>query len=208
MTRWLLIALMSAGIVPDLPADDQPTPVSAPGTCQIPDNRIVGPRTQNRPLPLLAGDAAHGFHLACTVAWSSLSPDNQSLPVVGCFRGSLLQLDNDAACGRGTGRLWVSSRWVVTSADLQRTQGRAAATCQLLDNSAVAATRDWLPGCVPEKKDLQPQTAPPAAAAPADSAPASASAAATGAAKSPRTGSTPTTSPVTTPAATTPEPHQ
>jgi hypothetical protein len=206
MSRWLLIALMSAGLVCDLPADDQPTRMSAPGTCQIPNNRIVGPRTQDRPLPLLAGDAAHGFQTACTVAWSRLSPDNQSLPVMGCFQDSLLQLENDSACGRGTGRLWVSSRWVVTSADLQRTHH--VVPCQRLDNSAVAATRDWLHGCVPQRNELQPATAPPAAAPPATSAPASTSAAATGRANAAQTGSTPTTAPLTTPAATTSGPHQ
>jgi len=186
MTRWLLIALMSAGIVRDLPADAPPT--AAPRTCQIPDNRIVGSRTRNRPLPLQAGDAAHGFHPACAVAWSRLSPNNQSLPVVGCFQDSLLQLDNDAACGRGTGRLWVSSRWVLTSADLQRMQGRDAATCEHLDNAAVAATRDWLPDCVP-------QTAAPPGPTPAKSA----------ATNTARTPATPMTSPGATPPATTSE---
>jgi hypothetical protein len=163
MTRWLLMALLSVGIVRDVPAGDQPTRAGAPGTCQVPDNHIVGPRTRNRPLPLVAGDAAHGFHPACTVSWSTLSPNNQSLPVVGCFQNNLLQLDNDAACGHGTGRLWVSSRWVLTSADLQRTQGRVAATCQRLDNSAVAATRDWPPDCVPQTRELQLKSDAPAA---------------------------------------------
>ena len=165
MTRWLLVALLCSGIARDLPAADPPATLArAPGNCQFADNRIVGPRTQNRPLPLLAGEPANGFHAACTVAWSTLSPHNQSLPVVGCFRDSLLQLDNDAACGRGTGRLWVSSRWVLTSADLQRTQGRAAATCQRLDNSAVAATRDFLPDCVPRQPAVAPSAPTPAAA--------------------------------------------
>ena len=157
MSKWLLMALMSSCVVRELPAGDPPAPAGAPGICQRADNRIVGPRTRNRPVPLLAGDAAHGFHPACTVSWSSVSPNNQSLPVMGCFQNSLLQLDNDSACGRGTGRLWVSSRWVLTSADLQREQSHLAATCQRLDNSAVAATRDFLPDCVPQNAELPPK---------------------------------------------------
>jgi hypothetical protein len=157
MNKWLLTALLSFALVHELPAADPPAATGGLGICQLPDNRIVGPRTRNRPLPLLAGDAAHGFHPACTVSWSSVSPNNESLPVVGCFQDSLLQLANDSACGRGTGRLWVSSRWVLTSADLQRAQSRVAATCQRLDNSAVAATRDFLPECVPHNGELPPK---------------------------------------------------
>ena len=99
------------------PADEPARPRRRHDACQSPNNHILGPRSGDRPLPLLAGDAAHGFHPACAVPWATLSPTNQPLPVVGCFRGSLLQLDNDAACGHGTGRLWVSSRWVLTSAE-------------------------------------------------------------------------------------------
>jgi hypothetical protein len=201
MTRWLLIALMSAGIVRDVAADTPST--EALRACQIPDNHIVGSRTRNRPLPLQAGDAAHGFHPACTVAWSRLSPNNQSLPVVGCFQDSLLQLDNDAACGRGTGRLWVSSRWVVTSADLQRMRDHDGATCERLDNAAVAATRDWLPECVPQN-GVQPASAPRAGA----SAPVSTPAAPAGpapATHTARTLATPPTSPMATTPATTSE---
>src|ERR1700733_12137834 len=132
MNKWLLMALLSFGLVHEVPAAVPPAGTGALGLCKLPDNRIVAPRTRTRPLPLLAGDAAHGFHPACTVSWSSVSPNNESLPVVGCFQDSLLQVANDSACGRGTGRLWVSSRWVLTSADLLRAQSRVAATCQRL----------------------------------------------------------------------------
>jgi len=172
MNRWLLMVLLGVGMVRDVPAGDQPTRASPPGICQVADNHIIGPRTRNRPLPLVAGDAAHGFHPACAVSWSALSPNNQSLPVVGCFQNNLLQLDNDAACGQGTGRLWVSSRWVLTSAELQRAQERVAASCQRLDNSAVAATRDWLPDCVPHDARGAAAATPPAVPTAAPAAPA------------------------------------
>jgi hypothetical protein len=180
MKRAMLIACLSLVSSASAVADNPPAAASATatskapvaGACQVQANRILGPRTQNRPLPLLAGDAEHGFHPACVVAWTSLSPNNQSLAVVGCYQNNLLQLENDAACGQGTGRLWVSSRWVLTSAELQHTQSRTAATCQRLDNSAVAATRDFLPDCVPQKSESVPRDLSVPAAPATNTAPA------------------------------------
>jgi hypothetical protein len=175
MKRWLLVALACVLTSPGVPADE-PAASDKPAVCPMLNQRILGPRSDDRPLPLLAGSPAHGFRPACSAPWSTLSPNNQPLRIVDCFRGSLLQVANEAACGRDTGPLWVSTRWVVTSADKQRTQTRAA-TCQQLETGALAATRDFVPDCVPQKKDLAPKaestqhapaTAPaaPAAAAP------------------------------------------
>lgn len=173
MRRWLLVALLGVG-TPLRVTADEPSAPAKDDACLMLNNRVLGPRTADRPLPLLAGDAVHGFRPACSVPWSTLSPKNQALAVVGCFRGSLLQIANDAACGRGTGPLWVSSRWVVTSADLQHPQKRVA-ICQQLETNAWAGTRDFPLDCEARKKDLQPEskpkqpaqsgTAPPASAA-------------------------------------------
>ena len=112
MKLRLLGLLAGAALCPGgVPADD-PGATPAANACQIPDNRILGPRAADRPLPLLSGDASHGFRPACSVSWKALSPDGKPLPVVGCYQGNLLQLANDAACGGVTGRLWVSIRWV------------------------------------------------------------------------------------------------
>jgi hypothetical protein len=156
MKRWLLVALVSTVASPGVPADE-PAHADKTGVCLAPDNRILGPRSEDRPLPLLAGSPAHGFRPACSVLWSALSPNNQPLRIVGCFQGGLLQVANDVACGADTGPLWVSTRWVVTSADKQRTPSRAA-TCQHLETGALAATREF--GCVQEKKDLAPKPEP------------------------------------------------
>jgi hypothetical protein len=149
----LACALTSAGI--SISADEPPKAAAPkapnPDPCLMLDNRVLGPRSGDRPLPLLAGDSAHGFHPACAVPWSKLSPHNQPLAVVECvFHGSLLQVANDSACGPGTGQLWVSSRWVMTSAELQRPAARAA-TCQQLDTGAWAGTRAYSFDCVPQK---------------------------------------------------------
>src|SRR5258708_4525897 len=116
MKRWLLFALLGAAPALGIGADE-PVKAGRIDACLVLDNRILGPRSADRPLPLLAGDPARGFRPACAVPWSTLSPDNHALPVVGCYRDSLLQIANDAACGRGTGQLWVNTRWVVTSAE-------------------------------------------------------------------------------------------
>jgi hypothetical protein len=151
-----LLPLMFAALAPALVAAQMPpaNPSSTGAACQRPDNRVLGPRTSDRPLPLLSGDAARGFHPACTVAWRTLSPRNEALPVTACFRGSLLQIPNDSACGSGTGPLWVSSRWVMTSAELDRPAARAA-TCQQLDTGAWAGTRAFDFDCVPQKRELK-----------------------------------------------------
>jgi hypothetical protein len=132
---------------------DEPAPAAAAAVaaCQMPNNHVRGPRSAERPLPLLAGDPQHGFHAACTVPWSALSPKNEGLPVLECFQGSLLRLDNTTACGVATGPLWVSSRWVLTSADLNRTASHQAA-CQQLETGAWAGTRDLDLTCIPQTK--------------------------------------------------------
>ncbi len=147
-------------------AAEEPPPADKADACLTLNNRILGPRSADRPLPLLKGDAAHGFHPACAASWSTLSPRNQALPVVGCFHGSLLQVENDAACGQGTGALWVSSRWVVTSAELEHPHERVV-ICQQLETHAWAGTRDFKLDCGPRKK----ATAQPAAAAQAPATP-------------------------------------
>jgi len=161
MKRWLLGALLAAGMPL---AADEPSAPAKDDACRMRNNRVIGPRTADRPLPLLAGDPAHGFRPACSVPWSTLSPKNQALAVVGCFRGSLLQVANDAACGRSTGPLWVSSRWVVTSAERQQQQQqpqKPVAVCQQLETHAWAGTRDFPSGCEARKtKDLQPESEP------------------------------------------------
>jgi hypothetical protein len=180
MKRWLLVALValvSAAAAPLVPADE-PAPADKPAACAMLNQRILGPRSGGRPLPLLAGDPAHGFRAACSVPWSTLSPHNQALPILDCYQGSLLQVANDAACGRDTGPLWVSTRWVLTSADEQRPLNRAAA-CQHLETGALAATRDFQPDCLPQDKQTPPKAAtaqhapaqPAAPATPAAAAP-------------------------------------
>jgi hypothetical protein len=176
MKRWLLLALVSAAASPGVPADE-PARADKPAACPLLNHRILGPRSGGRPLPLLAGDPAHGFRPACSVPWSTLSPDNQALPIVGCYQGSLLQVANDAACGRDTGPLWVSTRWVLTSADQPRPLNRAAA-CQHLETGALAATRDFAPECLPQEKQPPPKAASgqhtPAQPSPAATPPAAA----------------------------------
>ena len=169
MKSWLLVALACVLSSPGVKAD-QPASSDKPAMCPMLNQRILGPRSDDRPLPLLAGSPARGFRPACSAPWSALSPNNQPLKIVDCFRGSLLQVANEAACGPDTGPLWVSTRWVVTTADKQPTQTRAA-SCQQLETGALAATRDFAPDCVPQKKELPPKAAAPAPAAPAAAAP-------------------------------------
>jgi hypothetical protein len=179
MKKWL-VALLTAATPVGVPADG-PAPPPAHDACQVPDNRIIGPRTLNRPLPLLAGDPAGGFHPACAVPWKTLSPDNQPLKVLACYRGNLLQVANDSACGAGTGALWVSLRWVVTSGESRPAQTGTATTCQQLETGTYAATRDFQPDCVPQGAVTgQPARAPaPGSGATPAGAPASAAAPAT-----------------------------
>lgn len=164
MTRWLQAALLTVAMVPGA-WPDEPAPAASPDACLVLNNRILGPRAPDRLLPLLSGDPAKGLHPACAVPWSKLSPANRPLPVTDCYRGSLLQVANDTACGRQTGPLWINSRWVVTSAELQDTHAHAA-VCQQLETGAWAGTRDLQLDCVPAKKELSLESAPPARAAP------------------------------------------
>jgi hypothetical protein len=165
-----LIALLTAPVTAPFATAQPASSSAASDSCLKIDNRVLGPRTSDRPLPLLSGDAAHGFHPACTVSWRALSPRNEALPVTDCFRGSLLQIPNDSACGTGTGPLWVSSRWVMTSAELAKPAARAAA-CQQLDTGSWAGTRAYDFDCVPQKKELkQTSDTKPAAAKPATTA--------------------------------------
>ena len=152
-------------------AAEEPPPAAKDDACLTLNNRILGPRSADRPLPLLRGDAGHGFHTACPASWSTLSPGNRPLPVIGCFQGSLLQVENDGACGPGTGPLWVDSRWVVTSAELAHPRARLV-LCQQLETHAWAGTRDFKLDCEPRKKEPAGESAAsvaparPAAAAP------------------------------------------
>jgi hypothetical protein len=147
----LMLAPYTA-LAADPPASPAPAAsLSASATphsdCASPDIWVVGPRTQSRPLPLLSGDSVHGFKPACTLPWSAINPKNTPLAVAACFRSGLLQIDTDAVCGAGKGKLWISSRWVVTTAKAAPKDN--AAGCQQLQTSAYAATRT-LPGpCAP-----------------------------------------------------------
>jgi hypothetical protein len=168
MTRCLLLALLAVVLVPGAGAD-QPSQGAKTDACLALNNRILGPRASDRLLPLSSGDPRHGFHSACVVPWSKLSPMNRPLPVTDCYQGSLLQVANDTACGRQTGPLWIDSRWVVTSAELQDTHSQAV-ICQQLETGTWAGTRDLKLDCVPQKKELRLESAPPrsqAAARPA-----------------------------------------
>jgi hypothetical protein len=150
MKAWLPAVLLGALSALGVRADEPPPAARSDDAClKMADNLILGPRTADRPLPLLSGDPVRGFRPACSVPWSTLSPKNQPLAILGCFsRGSLLRVANDAACGRSTGPLWVDSRWVVISRDLTRS-AKPLATCRKLENSALAASRDFDPECVP-----------------------------------------------------------
>jgi hypothetical protein len=68
--------------------------------------------------------------------------------VAACYRGSLLQISNDQACGGAHRKLWVSTRWVLTSAD-PKSEGATAVVCQQLETGAYAGTRALKPPCVP-----------------------------------------------------------
>ena len=195
MTRCLPLTLLAVAVVPGVRADP-PAPGAKTDSCLASNNRILGPRAPDRLLPLLSGDPTHGFHAACAVPWSKLSPTNQPLPVTDCYQGSLLQVANDAACGRQTGPLWINRRWVVTSAELQDTHSHAA-ICQQLETGAWAGTRDLQLACVPQKKELQLETAPhpQAPAQRASSAPAPAVQAAPAAASAPPATTVPAASP-------------
>jgi hypothetical protein len=173
MKKALLLICALAPLVQANPPAPAPaaTPASKQEDCLAADNRILGPRTKDRPLPMLSGDAEHGFHPACAVAWSQLSPGNQPLPVLACFNGSLLKVANEAACGKGTGPLWVSSRWVVTSAEVRHPLARAA-TCQQLETGSWAGTRDFQIDCVPQTKELKLPDEAPAGKASSGPAPA------------------------------------
>jgi hypothetical protein len=165
MTRCLLLALLALAMLPGARAD-QPAQGIKTDICLVLNNRILGPRTSDRLLPLQSGDPTHGFHAACVVPWSKLSPTNHPLPVTDCYQGSLLQVANDgAACGRQTGPLWINSRWVVTSAELADTHSHAV-ICQQLETGAWAGTRDLQLDCVPQKKELRFERAPPEQAPP------------------------------------------
>jgi hypothetical protein len=151
----------------------EPKAAAADDGCVMLNNRILGPRAQGRPLPLLRSDPARGFVAACTAPWSAISPKNEPLPVEGCFKGSLLQIANDTACGAGTGKLWIGARWVVTSADLAQGPERVA-VCQQLETGAWAGTRAFSFECKPRRRELDtgattdgpPRSAPAATAPP------------------------------------------
>jgi hypothetical protein len=128
-------------------ATDPPAAVdSSASDCVVPNTWVVGPRTPDRPLPLLSGDSVQGFRPACTLPWSAVSPKNAPLAIAACFRGGLLQIETDAVCGAGKGKLWISSRWVVTTA--KSAPKDKAAGCQQLQTNAYAATRTLPSPCV------------------------------------------------------------
>lgn len=144
--RLFAIAVLLS-VAPELQATD-PQPAANP-PCAV-GNLIVGARTQDRPLPLMSGDAVNGFRPACSVPWNRLSPHNEPLPVAACFQDNLLQIDNETACGGGTGRLWIPARWVVT-AGTPLPQKEPVVACQRLETGVYAGTRGLDATCVPQK---------------------------------------------------------
>jgi hypothetical protein len=166
MKTRLLAALICAltaytGAVADPPtAPSTPTAPTERDICSVRNNQVTGPQVNVSALPLLKGDPAHPKR-ACSVAWSVLSPNNQPLPIVGCYQGRLLQVRNNAACGSDTGFLWVERMWVVTNADKTLTSSQSA-TCQELDTTTSAATRDYHPECAPQKSTPEPESKAPA----------------------------------------------
>jgi len=137
---------------------DQPTTPAKSDICSVLNNQVIGPNVNVSNLPLLKGDPAHPRR-ACSVPWSVLSPKNEPLPIVGCYNGRLLRVQNDSACGSDTGFLWVERAWVITSADKTRTlTSNRSATCQALDTTTTAATRDFHPECIPQKSMPQPKS--------------------------------------------------
>lgn len=177
MTRWLPAILL--GLSAALAARADPPAAAASATaCAVPHLAITGPRAGERPLPLLSGDPVQGFRTACSVPWSTLSPKGLPLPVLGCFQGSLLQVSATAVCPSVSGPLWVSSRWVKTTADrppgsgADQSRTAAQATCEQLQTGAYAATRDYQYTCQPAERDLKVKPAPrEPAKVPADSPP-------------------------------------
>jgi hypothetical protein len=171
-TPVLVLALLLAPL-PLVQAADPRAP-AADDTCLMLNNRILGPRAEGRPLPLLRGDAGRGFVPACSATWSVISPKNEPLPVDGCFKGSLLRILNDSACGAGTGKLWIGARWVVTTADLAQSKERVA-VCQQLETGAWAGTRAFSFECKPRSRELnsdaKPGDKPPPPAATPPAAP-------------------------------------
>jgi hypothetical protein len=159
---WPWLAVLGVLAAAAVPAGEPPAKTAAPAECLMLNNQILGPRTQGQTLPLLSGDESHGFLPACSVPWSTLSPRNAPLPVVACFRGSLLQIANHDVCGRETGPLWVSARWVVTTAGLAQRQTRVA-LCHQLETGAWAGTRDFHVECTPTA-NTPPASEPPAKA--------------------------------------------
>jgi len=151
----------------------EPRAAAADDGCLMLNNRILGPRVEDRPLPLLRRDPARGFVPACSVKWSVISPRNEPVPVEGCFKGSLLQVANDSACGAGTGHLWVGARWVVTTADLEHGTERVA-VCEQLETGAWAGTRAFSFGCKPRSRELKPDAKPDETPPPAPTPPAAA----------------------------------
>jgi hypothetical protein len=134
-------------------------PALAPG-CAAANLRIVGPRTKDRPLPLLSGDGTRGFRPACSVPWTVLSPSDAPLPVEACYRDNLLQIADDRVCGATKGKLWVSARWVRTSA-ARESEDANVVVCQQLETGAYAATRSLKPPCVPGNPPPAPSAAAP-----------------------------------------------
>lgn len=183
MTRWLPAFLLGLAATSGARADE---PAAAPSAtaCPVPHEEITGPRAGERPLPLLSGDPVHGFRTACSVPWSRLSPSQQPLPVLACFRGSLLQLPDVAVCPGVSGPLWVGSRWVKTNEPTgpvvraDQSHSAAPATCEQLQTGAYAATRDYRYTCQPAQRDLgtKPAAADSAKAADTPQAPVPASA--------------------------------
>jgi len=153
--RLLAALVCAASAYPG--AADQPTAAAENDICAVLNNQVIGPNVNVSRLPLLKGDPAHPKR-ACSVPWSVLSPKNQALPIVGCYKGRLLQVQNNAACGSDTGFLWVERIWVITSADKthESTLG-SRATCEVLDTTTAAATRDYHPECAPPKSPSQPK---------------------------------------------------
>lgn len=138
---WLAIILV--GMTLNLRAEEPA--VKYPDGCRTLHDQVLAPKLSDRALPLLTGGVIKGFRPACTLRWSALSPKNEPIAVKACVGDDLVQLENDTACGAGTGRLWVSRRWVVTQSDLAHRTNPSTGKilCQQLETASSAVTRGF-----------------------------------------------------------------
>lgn len=166
-TLLVLVQVVAQAMQPAGAAD--PSGERPAGLCQRLNNRVLGPRTPERKLPLLTGSAEQGFRRACSADWSSIDPGNVALEVLDCYGGTLLQVHGNAVCGVDKEPLWIDARWVITAADLAEPAARLS-FCQHLDTGAYAGTREFSVACAQPPPDTASH-APAHPAVPRDGTP-------------------------------------